>query len=106
MSDHPTTTIEIRPARPGDEEALARLAQLDSAPVPAGPLLLASERGELRAALSLATGVAIADPFAPTARLVAMLRAHAAPAERRSLRSAGVRLIRHGLGWRAPAAAR
>ena len=83
MSNHPADTIEIRPSRPGDERALIRLAQRDSAPVPSRPLLLAFEGGTLRAALSPATGVAIADPFAPTARLVELLRTQASPARRR-----------------------
>jgi hypothetical protein len=50
--------------------------------VPHGPLLLAFEAGELRAAISLATGAVIADPFAPTARLVELLQFGAAPPPR------------------------
>src|SRR5215218_3248220 len=81
--------IEVRPAHPDDERALTRLAQLDSARVPSAPLLVAFEGGELRAALSLTTGTAIADPFVPTAWLVEVLRARAAPAHRgRTTRSA------------------
>jgi hypothetical protein len=68
------TYLEIRSAQPDDERALTRLAQLDSARVPPAPLLVGLERGELRVAISLATGAAIADPFAPTARLVELLR--------------------------------
>ena len=75
--------IEVRPAHPDDERGLTRLAQLDSARVPPAPLLLAFEGGELRAALSLTTGTAIADPFAPTVWLVELLRARAAPPHRR-----------------------
>lgn len=83
--------ITIRPAYGDDTEALHRLAILDSAPeVPAGPLLLAEVDGELQAALALRTGAVIADPFRPTASLVALLRQHAArttaPAGRRSWR--------------------
>jgi hypothetical protein len=77
MSDQPTDTIEIRPAHPDDERALVRLGQLDCARVPPAPLLLAVEGGELRAAISLATGAAIANPFARTARLVELLRTQA-----------------------------
>lgn len=94
MSDQPADTIEIRPARPDDERALTRLGQLDSARVPAAPLLIAVEGGELRAAISLATGTVIADPFAPTARLVEHLRTHAAPAQRRPGTRSRLRLFR------------
>ena len=84
MSDQFTHTIEIRPERPDDGPALTRLGQLDSACVPPAPLLLGVEGGQLRAAISLATGEAIADPFVPTARLVELLRTQAAPPRQRS----------------------
>ena len=71
--------IEIRNATPADDPAMTRLAERDSARVPARPLLLALEDGEPRAALSLSAGETIADPFAPPAHLVAALRAYAAP---------------------------
>jgi hypothetical protein len=79
-----TPTIAIRQALPGDGPALSRLAALDSAPVPFGDVLLAEVDGSLRAALHVASGHAVADPFAPTAELVELLRLHAsrvAPAE-------------------------
>lgn len=80
--------ITIRPGYADDELALARVAALDSAPVPPTPLLVAEVDGELRAALSLRDGSAVADPFHPTAELVALLRAHvelgAAPKRRRT----------------------
>ncbi len=73
------TQLMIRPAYGDDYAELARLAALDSADhVPARPLLIAEVDGVLRAALSLADGSSIADPFHPSARLVALLRAHAA----------------------------
>jgi len=65
--------IVIRADRPEDERALARLAALDSARIPASPLLVAEVAGELRAAISLADGRTIADPFQRTASLVALL---------------------------------
>lgn len=101
MSDQLVKTIEIRPWHPDDERALTRLGQLDSARVPPAPLLLALKGGELRAAISLATGTAIADPFAHTAQLVELLRTRAAPAQQRpSARSAVTRIRRHALAWR------
>ena len=74
-----TTTITIRHATPDDDTELMRLAALDSAAAaPPLPLLLADVEGELRAALSLRDGSAIADPFFPTADLLELLRVHAA----------------------------
>jgi hypothetical protein len=83
--------ILIRPGYADDELALLRLAALDSAtgPPPA-PLLVAEVDGALSAALSLSDGSCIADPFRPTAQIVALLRAHAAastPAPRRRRRA-------------------
>jgi hypothetical protein len=72
--------ITIRPGDADDSPALQRLAALDSAAVPAAPLLVAELDGEVSAALSLHDGGSIADPFRPTAEIVALLRAHAAAA--------------------------
>jgi hypothetical protein len=89
--------ITIRRAGPGDAPALARLAALDSSHAPAGEVLVVEVAGELRAALGLADGHVIADPFRRTAELVSMLRmragqlaAHAEPGRgrRRVLRPA------------------
>jgi hypothetical protein len=67
-------TLTIRLAVSDDAAALSRLAQLDSAPSPGPePMLVAEVGGELRAALPLDGGPAIADPFQPTAELVAIL---------------------------------
>ena len=90
----PTPTISIRAAVPGDGRTLMRLAALDSAPVPFGPTLLAEVDGEPRAALALRDGAVIADPFARTAELVALLKVHSAAvaeqaAERTIARSSG-----------------
>jgi hypothetical protein len=71
-------TITIRPAYADDQASLSRLAALDSAAgVPTGPLLLAEVDEQLRAALSLADGSVIADPFFATLDLVALLRTRA-----------------------------
>ncbi len=69
--------LTIRRAGPGDAEALARLAALDSSRAPAGDILVVDVGDELRAALSLSSGQAIADPFHRTAGLVSMLRMRA-----------------------------
>ena len=72
------TELRIRGATPADAKALRALAERDSGRVPGGPLLVVESAGRLLAALCQATGEAIADPFEPTAHLVAALRAHAA----------------------------
>ena len=83
-------TVLIRAARGSDGEALERLAQLDSARLPAGELLVAESDGEIVAAHAPASGATIADPFRPTATVVDLLQLRAA-----SL-GAGVRR-RHGV---------
>jgi hypothetical protein len=90
-SPGPAETLTIRLAVPADATALGRLAQLDSAPPPGpAPMLVAEVGGELRAALPLDGGRAIADPFRPTAALVAILaeraRQLAPPPARRAAR--------------------
>jgi hypothetical protein len=74
----PDAPITIRRAYADDQGAVAKLAMLDSAeqPPPA-PLLLAEVDGELRAALSLEDGSAVADPFFLTGHILELLRAHA-----------------------------
>jgi len=75
--------ILIRTERIDDGRGVSRLAALDSAPEPRSPLLLAEVDGTVRAALSLADGGAIADPFHPSAPLVDLLRVRAAQAHGR-----------------------
>jgi hypothetical protein len=77
-------SITIRPSYADDDLALIRLAALDSAPTPSGPMLLAEVDGELRAAVSLEDHSAIADPFFPSLHLVTLLRTHAGETARRS----------------------
>ncbi len=72
-------SVTLRRANFRDDGALERLAQLEGRPVPAEPVLLAEVDGNVLAAVSIADGEAIADPFAPTAHLIEMLRAHAHP---------------------------
>jgi len=73
--------IVIRRAAARDGVALARLAALDSAAPPPGPLLVAEVEGEIRAALALDGDGAIADPFHRTAELVELLRLRASQLE-------------------------
>jgi hypothetical protein len=78
MTDPPVElAVTLRYGFPDDAEAIARLADLDSAPPPAHPTLLAEVAGELRAALSLRDRAVVADPFHPTLALVELLQARA-----------------------------
>jgi hypothetical protein len=91
MDSTTARSITIRPAYPDDVQALRRLAHLDSAAVPAEPLLLAEVDGELQVAVSMSDLSAIADPFAPTAHVVDLVRDHIrhtaeTPGPRRRLR--------------------
>jgi hypothetical protein len=72
-----TDAITIRHSTRWDRAALRRLAELDGRPAPAGEALLALVGGELRAAVPLAGGEALADPFHRTAELVDLLRVRA-----------------------------
>jgi hypothetical protein len=87
MSVH--NDLSLRFATDDDARRLRTLAQLDSAPVPSGPMLIAEIDGRLVAALPLDGGAAIADPFRRSADIVALLRMRAAqldgdgPASRR-----------------------
>jgi hypothetical protein len=67
----------IRPATDADAPALRRLAALDSRPALRGPALVGEVDGAPAAALSLADGRLVADPFLPTAALAVQLRLRA-----------------------------
>jgi hypothetical protein len=71
---HPVT---LRLAAGRDDAALEGLAQLDSSPLPPGPHLVAERDGRIEAAISLASGEMVADPFRRTAELRELLRCHA-----------------------------
>lgn len=72
------TTYTIRLATPIDEPALLWLADIDSqGPLRAGPVLLGEIDGKPQAAISLADARVIANPFLPTAHLLAHIRMRA-----------------------------
>jgi hypothetical protein len=72
------TTYIIRIATAADEPALRRLAEIDSQdPLTAGPILVGEVDGKPQAAYSLADGRVVANPFVPTAHLLAHLRMRA-----------------------------
>jgi hypothetical protein len=90
MSDrhHPATELHadgvvIRRLAEDDGGAVKRLAQLDSGRAPEGPLLGAEVEGRLLAAISLTSGESVADPFARTGELRALLELRAAQLRRR-----------------------
>jgi hypothetical protein len=72
-----TDTIVIRRAGAADARVLARIAALDSARIPSADSLIAELGGLAVAALDLADGHVVADPFAPTADVVELLRLRA-----------------------------
>ena len=71
-------TIDLRLADSADGHAVRELADLDGAPVPHAPVLLALMDGHARAALSLRDGHVVATPFALTGDAVSLLRLRAA----------------------------
>jgi hypothetical protein len=85
--------ITVRRSVAADRTALDRLAALDSARPPRGPALIAEADSRMLAALPIGSGRAIADPFEPTAEVVALLQLRA-----EQLRAAGDG--RRGLGER------
>lgn len=81
-----SSTIAIRLAHADEASDVRRLAALDSAAAPRGDVLLAIVDGRPTAALALGDGRVVADPFVPTADVVALLRLRA-----RTVRSEGER---------------
>jgi len=69
--------VTIRYSVASDLSELARLAALDSASPPRGPALIAEADSRMLAALPLGSGRPIADPFAPTAEILELLRLRA-----------------------------
>jgi len=68
------STLEIARAEHTDWYHLDRLAELDSADPLDGEVIVGRIDGEVRAALSLADGRVVADPFVRTADLVEVLK--------------------------------
>ena len=71
-------SIELRIASgPEDQQAVRRIAALDDARPLAGETLLALLDGEPVAALGFGDGRVVANPFVPTAAVVAVMRLRA-----------------------------
>jgi hypothetical protein len=69
--------ITIRFSTEADRTRLGELAELDGRPAPRGEALLAEVEGRLVAAVGVADGVAVADPFALTSDTLDLLRLRA-----------------------------
>jgi hypothetical protein len=93
-----TRDVELRLCRVADDPQLDRLAALAERPLPHGRLVIAASGGQIVAALPLAGGPALRDPFAKTAHLMPQLELRAAqlrdPAPRRSFIPRYVSLMR------------
>jgi hypothetical protein len=95
--------VTVRLGVADDLGELERLAELDSAARPADPLLIGERAGQPIAALSLADGAIVANPFVASADVVALLRLralqlrgrHPRRSRRRRLMIAS-RALRHG----------
>jgi hypothetical protein len=86
--------VTVRRSASGDASALARLAALDSASPVRGPALIAEADSRMLAALPLGAGRPIADPFEPTAELVALLELRRSQIESADSTSRRPRLLR------------
>jgi hypothetical protein len=69
--------ITIRYSTESDCDRILELAELDGHRAPAGKVLLAEVDGRLWAAVGVADGAALADPFLPTGEVVELLRLRA-----------------------------
>ena len=69
--------LVIRRLASRDEDALRIVAERDTTRAPDGEVVGAEKDGRLLAAISLDSGDVIADPFHPTADVVALLRVRA-----------------------------
>jgi hypothetical protein len=70
--------ISIRLAGAAEDAAIARLAQLSERPIPVGRSLVAEVDGQLLAALPLASGPMLVDPFRPSCEVLELLTLRAA----------------------------
>jgi hypothetical protein len=84
--------LKLRAASEDDAAALFRLARLDShGRPPSGTIIVAVDGGEIVAAIAVEDGATIADPFRPTAAIVAILRLRVEQLNRPRLRGRRMR---------------
>lgn len=72
-----TADVELRLCKAADDDALDRLAALSERPLPFGRLVVALVDGNLVAAMPVAGGHVLRDPFVPTSHLVPLLELRA-----------------------------
>ena len=72
-----TANVELRLCKAADDDALERLAALSERPLPFGRLVVALVDGALAAAMPVAGGHVLRDPFVPTSHLVPLLELRA-----------------------------
>jgi hypothetical protein len=87
--------LTVRLGRAADWPALSLVAELDSASLPAAPLLVGERDGRLIAVLSLSDGAVVANPFLQTADVVALLELRARQISREGRRRPG-----RAIAWR------
>ena len=73
MTTPENSTLALRVADADDAPAVRRLAALDDAAPLEGPVMVALVNGEAVAAISLSDERVVANPFVPTADIVALL---------------------------------
>lgn len=69
--------ITLRRSATSDAPALAALAELDSQRLPDDEFLIGEVAGQPWAALGIASGILVADPYRPTVELAGLLRLRA-----------------------------
>ena len=94
---HTSSAMTIRRAGASDLGSLALLAALDSARMPAEPMLVAESEGRMLAAVPFHGGRAVADPFEPTAEVVALLELRASQISAAAATTRGAPPRRHRL---------
>lgn len=101
LGDRPASRVRdpltVRFAAAADAPELALLAELDCAPLPTAPLLVGERDGRPIVALSLSDGAVVANPFVPTADVVALLELRARQLGRSGRRRPG---RRRAIAWR------
>lgn len=73
----PLQPLLLRSATRDDRRAIAAVAALDNAAVPAGEAVVAIRHGRLEAVVDITTGAVIADPFIPSGDAARMARIYA-----------------------------
>ena len=74
--------VLIRSASPADARAIDRLSALDERTLPPGERLVGELGGRVVAAVDVASGTAVADPFVPTVGVLELLGVRAAQVRR------------------------